>query len=1412
MAKRDVELIIRARDEATKGLASITRALEAMDAAQGETGNSAIKLSEDLEKLGASGTAGRAFKQITKDVEKVSAVLERQERRLDEAGAEVADYARQIEAARLKIIEFNAAQEHTVPRNKTALKRAAAEYEAVVGAVGKLEAKAKSAQEKLAAQQQEVEETRVSLSGMREQAEEAAVAITRLTEGERKLAEAADQATKKNARLAASLAEVKARKEALARGRDLTNVLGSGDPAAQVRKAKVEFQQAAEKLAKLRKEFRETATPSATLGRAIGEQGVQVEQLWARYQALSSQASQVIADSKRKEAQARAEAAANRQAAEANEQLAAAERQRQAATAQVRQTNASSVISETRTDVNRQIVDQEKLQAAVNDLKLVYSSLDAELRKVQATHGLFGAAQDQLRAKMVTLQGEIRQGERALREYGTVGRTAATSTTKVAVESERAARKMGDAAHQAVRANSELRKVILGTRQSLGLLQRIRGQFLAIGASYIGVFGVANFTAGIAQAQRDMDSIRNRFLVGFADDQAAATAELEFTRKTAKDLGLDFRVLGKEYSKLTAASLETELQGAKTRKIFLAMAQSSRVLNLTSEDTAGAIKAFTDIISKGTVQAEELRGQLGDRFPGAMQIMSKALGIGTEELNKMMEQGQLTRDSLVYFADQMAKRVAGALPQAVTTFDAQLQRLKSAWFETQVAIGESGFLDGIGEGMERLANALQDPEVREAMKEMGKEIGDMVAGFAKIIETEDGFVGLTTSLKNLAVALAGVLALVATGTIVQGLVGLKLAIGGLIPLLVKLLPFLRALALTLAISWGPAIGSAIAGLGALAAAIGGPVLLAIAALAAAVAAPFLYNWAYDNFPQFRKLAIEWGDTIRTLVEMVIMKFKQLGAFLRTAFSSPLKTVKSLFYKEFGEIFKFLGNGFAALGNFADLDWAKNLGKDLLTASKASFAESERQIQDYYDAAARIEEEALAGTIERKKKVGAELLKVQREIDKANRADPRKVRGGAGSGAGRGQATEDEPLPPFKPGASKGSSKKTEAEKLTDKVARDIARLEQRLAELKADDKNLSPAARLDAELKAIASKYKKNFDDLTKLGKGRDTREWQIVEALVEQESLLARQKAAKEEQELLDDKREAHEKRVNDLATLREQIQTRIKFLQDQGDGESLAEADRLKLKLTETDVVLVKAIDDAIKFYQALGGPEADAAIQKLELLKGGVKSVGDKILSAANAGKSFGELAKSSTDKWLDGIRDTGDVLGSAREAYRTFASDFLLQIAKMIAQQALFNALQAGANAVGGGYGAFFTAAAAAIRHDGGLVTSTAGGRTVPAALFANAMRLHGGGIAGLKPNEVPTILEKNEEVLTRDDPRHILNGGGGNSAGAANPPSWKIINAIDSTSVLSEAMSSAQGEKVVFNFFRANKSALKQILG
>ena len=79
------------------------------------------------------------------------------------------------------------------------------------------------------------------------------------------------------------------------------------------------------------------------------------------------------------------------------------------------------------------------------------------------------------------------------------------------------------------------------------------------------------------------------------------------------------------------------------------------------------------------------------------------------------------------------------------------------------------------------------------------------------------------------------------------------------------------------------------------------------------------------------------------------------------------------------------------------------------------------------------------------------------------------------------------------------------------------------------------------------------------------------------------------------------------------------------------------------------------------------------------------------------------------------------------------------------------------------------------HAGGIVGSTGPGRMVPALAFAGAPRMHAGGWAGIKPDEVPAILQRGERVLSRRE-------AAGYGQGQSSTPAINVtINARDAES-------------------------------
>ena len=126
------------------------------------------------------------------------------------------------------------------------------------------------------------------------------------------------------------------------------------------------------------------------------------------------------------------------------------------------------------------------------------------------------------------------------------------------------------------------------------------------------------------------------------------------------------------------------------------------------------------------------------------------------------------------------------------------------------------------------------------------------------------------------------------------------------------------------------------------------------------------------------------------------------------------------------------------------------------------------------------------------------------------------------------------------------------------------------------------------------------------------------------------------------------------------------------------------------------------------------------------------------------------ESAFAKLLEG---TANVKDAFLDLALSFAQAIQAELIKVLVKNLLGSFIDSFSGAISSGI------TGAAVAHQGGVIGSLPLSRSVPAFAFAGAPRLHGGGLAGLKPNEVPTILERGEEVLTRNDPRHRFNGGG-----------------------------------------------------
>lgn len=226
--------------------------------------------------------------------------------------------------------------------------------------------------------------------------------------------------------------------------------------------------------------------------------------------------------------------------------------------------------------------------------------------------------------------------------------------------------------------------------------ESIRSDLLAMASEAkktIGAFIGFEAVKDLISTAINFDSLRMAINAASGSAQKGAEA-MDFITSTSDKLGLSLEATAESYKTIAGAAMGTSIEGQKARDIFLSVTEASAVMGLSSENTKGALNALGQMISKGTVQSEELKGQLGDRLPGAFQIAAKAAGVTTGEFQKMLEQGKvMSEDFLPKFAQAMHDRFAGDVPSAANSARASMNRFQNSILELKVALAESGILE-----------------------------------------------------------------------------------------------------------------------------------------------------------------------------------------------------------------------------------------------------------------------------------------------------------------------------------------------------------------------------------------------------------------------------------------------------------------------------------------------------------------------------------------------------------------------------------------------------------------------------------------------------------------------------------------------------------------------------------------------
>jgi len=156
---------------------------------------------------------------------------------------------------------------------------------------------------------------------------------------------------------------------------------------------------------------------------------------------------------------------------------------------------------------------------------------------------------------------------------------------------------------------------------------------------------------------------------------------------TAKELSIPLGALVPGYAKLASAAKAQNIEFEETQRIVKGLATASAAYQLSQEELSGTTKAFTDILSKGKLQAEEIRGQLGDRIPTAFSAAAKSMGLTLDELSAALDNGLVGGKEAVSAITNEFEKLAPVAQKNTQTTQAALNDLNTEFTLLSESVG-----------------------------------------------------------------------------------------------------------------------------------------------------------------------------------------------------------------------------------------------------------------------------------------------------------------------------------------------------------------------------------------------------------------------------------------------------------------------------------------------------------------------------------------------------------------------------------------------------------------------------------------------------------------------------------------------------------------------------------------------------
>jgi len=210
-------------------------------------------------------------------------------------------------------------------------------------------------------------------------------------------------------------------------------------------------------------------------------------------------------------------------------------------------------------------------------------------------------------------------------------------------------------------------------RQALGFMKDLLGAFGLAG----GITLFATMAKDAFATVKELQSL-NMALLQVTGSQEQMAKSQSFLADISEKYGVEIKDLTKMFTQFYV-SAKDKMAGKDIENIFESITKAGASMGLSQENMQRAFLAMNQIMAKGAVQAEELKGQLSEALPGALGIMAKSLGVTEKKLMDMMKAGEVSSDALIGFAKQLEKTYGIENVERIDNIVNAQNRLSNSW-------------------------------------------------------------------------------------------------------------------------------------------------------------------------------------------------------------------------------------------------------------------------------------------------------------------------------------------------------------------------------------------------------------------------------------------------------------------------------------------------------------------------------------------------------------------------------------------------------------------------------------------------------------------------------------------------------------------------------------------------------------